>query len=144
MDIEIVPGDRVGPIQIGQKRSEVLFAAGSPDNRFRKTQDSLTLTDVYDSLGVHVYYTMLDTVEFLEAFAVEGVRHLVSGSSGFTTKADQVISALSSQGHIFSQDEGYTFIFHELGVTLWRSDVDDPFFEAIGVARPGYFDEGAA
>ena len=143
-DVEITPGVGVGPIRIGQERSEVHQSAGPPDSQFRKTGQSPTLTDVYASLGVHVYYTKLETVEFLETFAVEGVRHIVSGLCGFTVEVDRLISALSSQGHVYSQDEGFSFTFPDIGVTLWRSDIDAEYFETIGVAHTEYFGEGAA
>ena len=143
-DVEITPGVGVGPIRIGQTRSEVHRSAGPPDSQFRKTNQSPTLSDVYASLGIHVYYTKLETVEYLETFAVEGVRHIVSGLGGFTVEADRLISALSSQGHAYSQDEGFAFTFPEIGVTLWRSDAEARCFETIGVARAEYFGEGAA
>ena len=144
IDMELIPGDRVGSIRLGMRRSEVLSAIGDPSSRFTKTPESAALTDSYDDLGIHVFYTESETVEFIETWSHPNVRHLVSGLDGFATAADQLISVLGTQGHECVNDRGYSYTFSQPGVSFWRSDPDETYFESIGVARPQYFDDGDA
>ena len=144
IDVDIIPGDRVGSVQIGMQRDEVHAVLGQPNSRFKKTPMSVSLTDIHEDVGIHVYYTETDAVEFVETSSHPNIRHLVSGLDGFATPADQLISALSRQGHRYRDDHGYSFTFSQHGITFWRSDPNETYFESIGVARPDYFGEGDA
>lgn len=120
-------------------RTAVLDATGEPTRRFRKSPDSPELTDAYDDIGMHVYYDDSETVVFVEAGQAQNVKLLFDGMSLLDTPVTEVISEISKLGSYLEKEDGHSFVFGELGISLWRSDPGREYFEAVGVARSSYF-----
>ncbi len=134
-DLVVEPKVGIGSIRIGMSLDEVRSAVGEPTGRFRKTSDSPRLTDVYDGLGIHVYYDDSDSVEFIESFPVDGIRHVLYGMPVFELTAEQIAANLSAKGLSGTAEDGSWFVYSSLGLSLWRSHESREHFEAVAVAE---------
>src|SRR5436309_419457 len=65
-DMLIRPYEGIGPIRFGMQRAEVRAALGGPFREFKKTVNSVTPTDAFPTLGVHVYYKLPGSCEAVE------------------------------------------------------------------------------
>lgn len=65
---EIVPYVSFGPLQFGISRSSARGLLGADFRAYKKSRTSVTETDGYHSLGVHLYYDANDLLKFVEAF----------------------------------------------------------------------------
>jgi hypothetical protein len=135
----IVGGTGIGPITIGLPMVDVRRMLGEPTKQFRKSLDSLMLTDVYEPLGVHAYYDGAGCVEFVESFRVEGAIHLLDGLSVFDTSVATLVAAVSKRGWVCSEESGTILVAPTLGLSFWRADREAARFDAVAVAAPGYF-----
>jgi hypothetical protein len=135
----IVGGIGIGPAMIGMPIADIRGTMGEPTKRFRKTADSLRLTDAYAQLGVHVYYDDADCVEFVESFAVEGVIHLLDGLSVFETPAVTIVASVSKRAAVHSEEGGASLVVPTLGLAFWRADGEATTFDSVAVAAPRYF-----
>ena len=135
----IVGGVGIGPAMIGMSIADVRGTMGEPTKQFRKAPNSKTLTDAYDQLGMHVYYDIADCVEFVEAFAVKGVEHLLDGYAVFETPAAAIMAFVSKKGAVRSEEGGTSLVAPTLGLAFWRADEEATTFDSVAVASPGYF-----
>jgi hypothetical protein len=137
--LTIVGGNGIGPVMIGLPMADVRSTLGEPTKQFRKALGSIELTDAYEPLGIHVYYDGAACVEFVEAFRVEGVIHLLDGLSVFDTSVATLMAAVSKKGWVCSEESGTILVAPTLGLSFWRADRDATRFDAVAVAAPGYF-----
>jgi hypothetical protein len=137
--LAIVGGKGIGPVMIGLPMADVRSMLGEPTKQFHKSPGSIKLTDVYEPLGVHIYYDDADCVEFVESFRVEGVIHLLDGLSVFDTSVATLMAAVSKMGWVCSEENGTILAAPILGLSFWRADRGATRFDAVAVAAPEYF-----
>jgi hypothetical protein len=145
LHFDITPGIGVGPVRLGMTRAEVHRALGAPDARFGEREGFLS--------GFMVNYDSTERVEFIELANSPRFSAFFEGVCLHHIPAAHAV-ALVSRFDTFDptvRDLGYSYIFLNLQMSLWRSrivneseevDPEDArgyCFEAVGVAVPGYF-----
>ncbi len=140
-ELVIEPMVRIGPVRIGMSLAENRTVIGEPKERFQKTEQSVSLTDSYENLGLHVYYDENGSVEFIESFPVDGIRHFLYDISVFEVPAKDVVAKLASKGHGTSREGGSSLVYVSLGLSLWRSHSSNERFETVAVGKSAYFNK---
>ena len=140
---EMKPGIGVGPIFFGQTRGEVRKTLGNPDFSDGNRDGFLR--------GLNVNYDEHDTVEFIESSVSKEFSLELNGTNLHKIPAEEAVNQVRK---LDEYDEtgaelGYCYIFLKLQLSLWRGvmpdnncDPDGRFFEAVGLARKGYFEKG--
>jgi hypothetical protein len=104
-------------------------------------------TDTFLGGGVQVNYDADGRAEFIEFGRVPGLEVVLGGLDLLSADAGMLVRALSANSRLAASAEpGYSFVFPDIGVSLWRSTLpeaaDDPDgqrFDSAGVATVGYF-----
>lgn len=141
MNLNIEPLVGVGPIRFGMTRAEVHAALGMPERIDDRRECFLGgfMVD-FDASGLAEFIEMAESDKFTVTFQDKNL-HAVP--------AEELVKSLSAVAKIKEDDVelGYSYIFPELQISLWRGtipesaqDEDGRYFEAVGVARKGYFD----
>jgi hypothetical protein len=131
MKLEIVPFERVGSLAFGMKREKVREVLGLDFRTFRKSPRSVNTTDDYTALGVHLYYTEHDELEFVEMFSP--TEPIFMGVN-LLENAENTLRLLRKVDPDPETDEaGYTF--HKIGIALYVEDK----LEAVSAFRRGYY-----
>ena len=146
MDFDLLPLIGAGPIRFGMSRAEVAAAIGADPLCFTRSAGGPPVDSFMDG-GVQVNYDTAGQVEFVETGRVLGLNVTLGGLDVFGMDADSLISALGADNRLApSAEPGYSFVFPDIGVSLWRSiqpdgdcDAEGRRFEAVGVSAAGYF-----
>ena len=126
-------------------RSECRAAFGGEFEEFRKLADDEHTTDQF--LGaVHVYYDDVDRAEYIEVARVPAVRPIFDDLAVLEVEPPRAVTAVERHAP-YDQDDpelGYSYIFKQLDLSLWRpvDDEQEPegeTFMTVGVGRPGYY-----
>jgi hypothetical protein len=141
---EIHPTVGVGPIRFGMTRPEVRALIGAPDGDGDEDRewylDDLAID--FDDSG---------RVAFIELAESENFRAILHGECLLELDVDSAIAHVEKSAPFDPNgpEPGYTYVFPNLQLSLWRSvvpdscqDADDPTgrtFEAVGVGPDGYF-----
>jgi hypothetical protein len=132
MKMEIVPFERVGNLVFGTKRAELRKMLGSNFTTFRKTPWSINTTDDYSTLGLHLYYSELDELEFVEMFPP--AEPIFMGVDLLQEDIENILKVLRESDPDPETDEaGYTF--HKIGIALYIEDK----LEAVSVFPKDYY-----
>ncbi len=144
-DFTIVPHQGVGPIQLGMTRSQVHEQLGEPEFVTRDRGREAFLG------GFMVDFDQEGHVEFIELAKSEKFRGVFEGKCLHDLPADDAVAFVSQFGTYdeTARDLGYSYIFPDLQLSLWRGTIADPdqpdedqqgrHFEAVGIAVDGYF-----
>ncbi len=144
IEFAIEPLVGVGPIRLGSSRAQVHAILGAPVKPPRDKREMY-----FD--GFFVDYDEAGDVQFIELARSDVYRATFLGIALHEVPAERAIALVSSLDSYDPNDPepGYSYTFLRLQLSLWRGTVpdldqsaDDPdgrHFEAIGVARPGYF-----
>ena len=137
---EIVPGAGVGPIKIGMTKAEVHGVFGLPEfesgNRFGYLG------------GFFIDFDDRGQVEFIELAQSEIFAATYLGHDLHRIEAESAIGFVAAHAALDNNhpEPGYSYIFPELQMSLWRSvkpdddsDLDGRHFEAIGIGCDEYF-----
>lgn len=145
---QVIPLSGIGPVLLGMSREEVQAAMGEEPYRFKKLFWSSNLTEAYHKGAFQVFFDEADKVEFIElsspgaSFAVE-----YKGVNVFQTRADDLIAFISRDVGCDPQqpEPGYTFVFSQIGLSLWRelvpendSDPEGQYFNTVGIGTQHY------
>lgn len=134
----IEPGYAIGPVLLGMSRADVARAVGKPSRQFQKHESSARRTDVYLDYCLNVDFSETAQVEFIEAFPLDGVIHMLTGIRVFETPAEGLLAALSSKADLYEAEKGVAFVSYEVGIALLRSSAEQPHFETVSVAKEDY------
>lgn len=146
---EVIPHVGVGPVKLGMTRQDVRTVMPGPCESFLKAGE--ILVDAFHDCGFQVFYAEGETgptAEFIELSARFDFRAIYRGIDIFATPADQVLAHVSVDAPFDPDDPefGYSYIFHDLDLALWRpviqSAPDEPEgreFSTIGVGIADYF-----
>lgn len=143
---DVEPLERLGNIQLGMSRAEVRQLLGQPQS----TNGSRNHVDIYLDGSFQVFYSPESTVEFIEVTKEAGVPVQLAGVDVFQTPAQEVLHLVSSRSEFDQNDPvvGYSYVFPDLELSLWRPDDAEPqqgkeqvFFSALGIGARGYFSE---
>lgn len=130
---EITSFQSVGPLQLGQPRTAIRSLLGDGFHSFQKTPGE-NETDVYESLGLHLYYDDDDELELIEAFSPAEIEF--EGVSLVGRNPNDVVEDLRANGYEGEQDDvGYNYDAIGIGLTVGGDVV-----EGVGVFRKGYYD----
>ena len=144
IEFAIEPLVGVGPIRLGSNRAQVHAILGEP------VAPPPGGREMYFD-GFFVDYDETGHVEFIELARSDLYRATLLGIALHEVPAERAIALVSGLDSYDPNDPEpeYSFIFLRLQLSLWRGTLpesgqstDDPdgrHFEAIGVARPGYF-----
>ncbi len=147
-DFTIVPHHGVGPIRLGMTRSQVHEQFGKPEFVTRDGSREGFLG------GFMVDFDQEDRVEFIELAKSENFRGVFEGKCLHELPADDAVAVVSRFGTYDEtvRDLGYSYIFPDLQLSLWRGTIADPdqpdddhqgrCFEAVGIAVDDYFSAG--
>ncbi|WP_066498176.1 hypothetical protein [Abyssisolibacter fermentans] len=113
--LEIVQGERIGPIKLGMTREEVYKILGKP----KKLQESCEWVSDY-----HIGYDD-NKVNFIEIPNSFMDTHFVlfNGVDVFRTEANLLVKFVSEYGSYIDEDMGYSYSFPTLGLGFWRPNV---------------------
>ena len=140
---DVVPLRRIGPIRLGMQRDQVL-------SLLKMKPIIIDLTRYLYGDGVELEYSDEGKVIFIQLSSIGALRPYYRGKDVFHTAATDLVDFVS-QDAAYDRDHwelGYTFVFPDLELCLWRSVIpeseDDPegrYFETIGIARKGDWSE---
>jgi hypothetical protein len=94
------------------------------------------------------YSVAVGVVEFIELAKSRSFRALFDGVDVFATPASELVTLIERSAPWDPEDSelGYSYVFPNLDLSLWRPCVPDSpthgdgqFFEAIGIGILGYF-----
>lgn len=143
---QIQPGIGVGPVKLGMTRKAVHDALGKPEWLNKEREAFLG--------GFFVDFDKAGCVEFIELAESEQFKALFEGKCLHQIPAEDAVRLVSKFDKFdeSNRELGHSYIFLKLQMSLWRGtkpeqdqDEDDPdgrYFEAIGIAVPGYFEAG--
>ncbi|HYE94914.1 MAG TPA: hypothetical protein VD962_01795 [Rubricoccaceae bacterium] len=140
---EIKPNEGIGPVRFGMGRAEVRAALGEEPIPFQKIPEAKHAADEFGRAGLHVHYRDAErytdpVVEFVEGFAVPGVRFTLAELLPLEAPAESVVSQLAAQTDEIEESDGALYVLPEWGLSLWRPDRTHERFATVGVAEPGY------
>jgi hypothetical protein len=121
-EFQIIPKVRLGKIELGMSRSMVHHAMGK--NFIEITRDGV-IYDSYEDYSLHIHYEN-DTVNFIEISNNPVVEVLYENTNIFNTPAESLIAYLVMFSDYLNTTEarlGYSYIFNNLGISLYRSNV---------------------
>ncbi len=67
--VDIIPGVSLGPVRLGERRTEHLRRIGEPSSVFSRSPAARPCSE-YRDLGLFLYYDEDDQLEFAESFVV--------------------------------------------------------------------------
>ena len=146
IEFAIEPLIGIGPIRLGSSRAEVHAIFGDPVKHPSDTRE------MYLD-GFFVEYDETGRVEFIELARSDQYRATFLGIALHDVPAEHAIALVSNLDPRNSDDPkpGHSYTFLRLQLSLWRGTVpelgqsaDNPdgrYFEAVAVARVGYFTE---
>ena len=141
MEFDIKPYTGVGPIEFGMTRVDVRRQLNAPVDAFRKTATSTTLTDAFDTLGLHVYYDLEDRCEAVEFYGPLTLPTFRGRKLLTQPFADTKVWLQSFDSEI--RFESGTLISYAFGFGLYApSALHDSrsLVEAVIVFKRGYYD----
>lgn len=131
MSWTIKPYESVGPLLIGQAREDVRNQIGANYDSFSKDSGE-NLTDAYDEIGMHLYYTGKNTLEFIEFFDPAQIDF--QGKALLGRPFPEIQKEFSELGYVGRpSDVGYEY--DDLGIAL---TLEGGQVEGVGVYRRGY------
>lgn len=140
---EVKPGVGVGPIKLGMDRTEVYSALGPPSYKAGNREKFLD--------GFYISFDEQGAAEFLELARGKKYKVVFEGVDLHAVPVEKAVAAVEKRGSYdrHHPELGYSYIFGELQLSLWRGhkpepdqpddDEDGRTFEAVGLARAGYF-----
>jgi hypothetical protein len=141
---EVEPLEGVGEIKLGMTRQEVLDLMKSVP----ETSGSRMQVESYLGGGLQVFYGKDDQVEFIELLRSTGISAKTKGIDVFGEPAKVVLSQIAEFSE-YNQDDpevGYSYVFPDLELSLWRPNIpeneeeeDGKYFSTIGIGIPGYY-----
>ena len=141
---EVSPLKGVQPILLGMSRAESRQRMNSPFESYEKTPGQPV--DAYLDSAFQVFFDSSGAVEYIELSKCTDFSARLLGRNVFAVPAQELILQLSSETDLESDDGGYSFLSHELSLSLWRpvlpaslQDEDGRFFETVGVGVRGYY-----
>ncbi|GKU77079.1 hypothetical protein [Paenibacillus sp. L3-i20] len=122
----ITPNVGVGPIKIGMCKSEV-DAIVKLNSKERRT-DRMHSPSLFNCVFAHFEYDSEDRLSFIALennYTEDGIVCLYNGIDVFRTKADELVAKLDklSPYDRNNPELGYSYIFNELNICLWRPSV---------------------
>lgn len=160
---DVTPLVGIGPVSLGMDRQRVRQVMGGPFSSFGKTQADAPLTDAFLESAFQVFYDGADRAEFIELSRGGPFAAIYKGVSVFETSAEELVTIVSQDADLDRNrpEQGYSFIFPRLELSLWRQslpgteddadeevyeDDEEPgaYFDTVAVGRPGYFSLGDA
>jgi hypothetical protein len=130
--MEIVPFNSVDVLCFGATRTSIRERLGGGYQSFRKVVGA-NETDVYDALGLHLYFDDDERLEFVEAF--DPASPSFRGALLLGRDRDEVAADLTAMGYDLIQD-AYGLRCDGAGLSL---TAPDGIVEGVGVFRKGYY-----
>jgi hypothetical protein len=106
-------------------------------------------TDAFFNSGFQVYYKGdASTVEFIELARDSGFKALYGGVDVFASQAEELVERIAQDSPFDPEDPfiGYSYIFPDLELSLWRpvvpaspDDDEGQHFSWIGIGVRGYY-----
>ena len=141
MNLEIEPLIGFGSVTFNMTRASVYAVLGAPEHINGNSECFLSCLMVdFDEAGI---------VEFIEMARSKKYVAVFHGHNLHGISANEAVELISRYDKLQENDteSGYSYIFPQLQLSLWRgtmpedeSDEDGKYFQAVGVARDGYFD----
>jgi hypothetical protein len=148
---EVVPHVGVGPVRLGMSRDEVRRAMPGERDSFLKGPYSKIETDAFHGTAFQVFYgSEPPAVEYIMLCRGQGLQAFYRGVSVFDTDADEMVRHVSLDAPFDASDWelGYSYIFPDLALSLWRStvpqspqDMEGRHFMTIGIGVKGCWDK---
>ncbi len=134
---EILPNIGMGPIKLGMSKSEVQAELGNSG------AESLAVVFRYFNNNFQVAFDSRDKVEFIGLSLTDSVRGVFNGSELLRLTAEEAIKIVSGFDSAEELENGCTFAFQNLNMSLWRdyksdSEKTDNFLE-ISLGVKDYF-----
>lgn len=141
MPIEAIkPHQSAGRIGLGMSRAEVCALFDQPPHSYLKTPESKSQTFAFGDGAISVYFSADDdTVEFIELASSGHGSFSIDGMDVFVNSANDLIKELGKMYDLRVEEGGCSVILDGQDVSLWRSDAESPYFDAIGIGVPNYF-----
>lgn len=144
--LELEPLQAAGSIRLGATRTEVRATMQAAPTSFQKSSDN-PLVDAWHDGALQVFYSEADAVEFVEISLLPLIRPVFRGLAVLALPAEVVVAELDRLSPYDRSDPevGYTFLFREWQLCLWRPALptDAPeearFFRTVGMGVAGYF-----
>ena len=121
-------------------RDEVCALFDESPRVYRKTADAKSQTLAFHDASVTVYFSDSDdTIEFIELASSGHGSFSIDGINVFVTNADDLMQKLAANYSLRVEEGGCSVIIEGQDVSLWRSEAESTYFDAIGIGVPGYF-----
>ena len=141
---EVKPLEGIGEVKLGMDRQKVRSLMGENP----ETSGVRDHVDNYHNGGFQVFFDDNDKVEFIELLRESGFSATAKGMDLFTNSAKEVLAMVARYSD-YNQDDlevGYSYVFHDLELSLWRPNVpetdedeDGKYFSTVGIGVSGYY-----
>ena len=132
----------VGPIKLGMNRNDVQNIMPEASKQFMKTRNSSVETDAFHKNCFQVFYNHQTVcVEYIELSRRCPFIADIFGVDPFGSLAEELIQYLSEKAKFDKSDPelGYSYIFPEIELSVWRPSIEDKHFSTIGIGVKGYY-----
>jgi hypothetical protein len=143
---EVIPLQGVGPVFLGMTRDEVHAALGDQFQTFRKAPTASHSTDAWHDNAFQVFYGgSAPIVEYIELSRSQKFTVSLLGLSVFDTEAPELLSGIQAHAtaDAANPEQGFSYIFPDLELSVWRPGLQDTRFATIGIGRLGYYSNAA-
>ena len=123
-------------LRLGMTYEEVCAVMGKPDSA---DADKEYIQAYYAESCIHFEFDantkILTYIEF--ANGTDAVQPEIFGVSAFSVQADELYAFLDEKngGRIIDNENGYSYVFKELGISIWRESIPEDVEEMIAEAE---------
>lgn len=125
-------------LRLGMTYEEVCSAMGRPDSDEADRQYRKAYYAVSDSCISFEFNAKTDQLTYIEfSNGSDELQPELFGVSVFPMKADELFGLLKDRnnGGIIANDNGYSYVFKELGISIWRESIPEDIEEMIAEAE---------
>ena len=142
LQFEVKPKVGIGPVKLGASRAEAIESMQCEPQSFLKTSISVHPTDAFYSSAFQIFYEGIDPiVESIELSRDDDFDVTMSNIKILELTVPEALKEIKRITGLVpkSEDGGYSYEISDLGLWLWRPEIDDEegqYFATIGVAAP--------
>ncbi len=133
MMMNIIPFKKVGMLEFGMEREKIRKFLGPNYVTFKKSLWELNTTDDYSELGLHLYYTEDDKLEFIEMFPP--AQPIFNEVNLFEVAMKEAVNLLLRFDNNPEIDKS-SYIFHKVGIAFY---IQSSTIEAVSAFSEDYY-----
>lgn len=135
----ITPPIGITKITFGMTQKDVSQSMKISSNQYKQFDG--TVVDAFYNSTLQVFYDNKGLVNYIEFSNDNKITPQFDSIDIFHTKASNVIDLLKSKYQYNENDPelGYSYVFPDIELSLWREDKNKEFFDTVGIGVKGYY-----